>query len=152
MHCCRVLVFYSFFQMRNPLIGNSLRKCDKFKSIIDGMKFKQITLNGSLTGDISSRLDSLFLKYINLLAKTKQYISNSTQPDWTSFRDYRSLTECARIMPGHLRLAFRVSCCINFCALPMACTCGGVACYAFCSLCHALSTIGYSPRSLGLSL
>lgn len=73
------------------------------QSIIDGLDFKRTALNSSLVRDITSRLDAQFAKYLNLLAETKKYISSSSQPDWINFRDYRSMTECARITPGHLR-------------------------------------------------
>ncbi|VDN33815.1 unnamed protein product [Gongylonema pulchrum] len=67
------------------------------------MKFKQVTLNASLLRDIANRLDSSFGKYINMLSKTRQYILGSSQVDWSTFRDYRSMIECSRIMPGYLR-------------------------------------------------
>ncbi|KAL3993882.1 hypothetical protein ACH3XW_19435 [Acanthocheilonema viteae] len=81
---------------------NELLGVPVIQSIIDGLDFKRTALNSSLVRDITNRLDAQFAKYFNLLAETKKYISSSSQPDWITFRDYRSMTECARITPGYL--------------------------------------------------
>ncbi|EJW75214.1 hypothetical protein WUBG_13877 [Wuchereria bancrofti] len=81
---------------------NELLGVPVIQSIIDGLDFKRTILNSSLIRDITNRLDAQFAKYCNLLTETKKYISSSSQPDWITFRDYRSMMECARITPGHL--------------------------------------------------
>uniref|UniRef100_A0A0R3S5D2 Transposase n=1 Tax=Elaeophora elaphi TaxID=1147741 RepID=A0A0R3S5D2_9BILA len=81
---------------------NELLGVPVIQSIIDGLDFKRTALNSSLVRDIVNRLDAQFAKYFNLLTETKKYISSSSQPDWITFRDYRSMTECARITPGYL--------------------------------------------------
>ncbi|MCP9259045.1 VWFA and cache domain-containing protein 1 [Dirofilaria immitis] len=81
---------------------NELLGVPVMQSIIDGLDFKQAVLNSSLVRDITNRLDMQFAKYFSLLTETKKYISKSSQPDWITFRDYRSMMECARITPGYL--------------------------------------------------
>ncbi|VIO93667.1 Uncharacterized protein BM_BM10386 [Brugia malayi] len=81
---------------------NELLGVPVIQSIIDGLDFKRTILNSSLVRDITNRLDAQFAKYCNLLTETKKYISSSSQPDWITFRDYRSMMECARITPGYL--------------------------------------------------
>ncbi|CAG9532415.1 unnamed protein product [Cercopithifilaria johnstoni] len=81
---------------------NELLGVPVIQSIIDGLDFKRTALNSSIVRDITNLLDAQFAKYFNLLTETKKYISSSSQPDWTTFRDYRSMTECEQIMPGYL--------------------------------------------------
>ncbi|VDK83242.1 unnamed protein product [Litomosoides sigmodontis] len=81
---------------------NELLGVPVIQSIIDGLDFKQIALNSSLVRDITNRLDAQFSKYFNLLAEIKKYVSTTSQPDWITLRDYRSMTECSRITPGYL--------------------------------------------------
>uniref|UniRef100_A0A2K6VIU5 VWFA domain-containing protein n=1 Tax=Onchocerca volvulus TaxID=6282 RepID=A0A2K6VIU5_ONCVO len=81
---------------------NELLGVPVIQSVIDGLDFKRATLNSSLVRDITNRLDAQFAKYFNLLTETKKYILNNSHPDWTTFQDYRSMMDCARITSGYL--------------------------------------------------
>uniref|UniRef100_F1KQN7 VWFA and cache domain-containing protein 1 n=1 Tax=Ascaris suum TaxID=6253 RepID=F1KQN7_ASCSU len=78
---------------------NELLGVPVMQSIIDGLSFKQTTLNVSLVHEVARRLDAALFKYATLLNKTRDYVAANHRREAANFRAYRSMVECSRISP-----------------------------------------------------
>uniref|UniRef100_A0A914S3M3 Uncharacterized protein n=1 Tax=Parascaris equorum TaxID=6256 RepID=A0A914S3M3_PAREQ len=83
---------------------NELLGVPVMQSIIDGLSFKQTTLNVSLVHEVARRLDGALFKYATLLNKTRDYVAANHRREAANFRAYRSMVECSRISPTLLWL------------------------------------------------
>uniref|UniRef100_A0A0N5AVC3 VWFA domain-containing protein n=1 Tax=Syphacia muris TaxID=451379 RepID=A0A0N5AVC3_9BILA len=98
---------------------NELLGITEMQRIVDGLSFKQITVNENVLIEATNELDSELGKYIAALNSTHDFLVNSCQisktkcgcfhHDFSGFYIYPSLPECSTVLPSFLRQWFRYS-------------------------------------------